>query len=126
MSYSIESTVLHTVRTRLITDFSKQIRECLQVLDDEQIWWRPNEAANSAGNLVLHLCGSTRYYLVECIAGTSIERNRSQEFAERQRIPKSDLIQHLDQVIDECDAVFASLTPDDMAKTTDRTGKPSS
>ena len=53
MNESTDSLVLHTVRTRLVKDFSQQITECLTTLTQEQIWWRPNEAANSVGNLVL-------------------------------------------------------------------------
>lgn len=125
MNNSTDATVLHTVRTRLVKDFSQQIRECLTALTQEQIWWRPNEGANSVGNLVLHLTGSTRFYVLECLTGESTNRNRPQEFAERTEIPKDKLIQLLDQLIGEIDSTLSAMQPEDMTRTTDRTGKES-
>lgn len=125
MNGSPNSMILHTVRTRLVKDFSQQIRECLTTLAQEQIWWRPNEAANSVGNLVLHLTGSTRFYMLECVKGEDTHRSRPQEFAERREIPKDQLIQLLDQLVAEIDSTLSDLRPEDMTRTTDRTGKES-
>src|SRR5262249_464450 len=41
-----------------------RIQHCLGQLDDRQVWWRPQEAMNSIGNLLLHLCGNVRQWLV--------------------------------------------------------------
>jgi uncharacterized damage-inducible protein DinB len=126
MNSATDSMLLHTVRARLVKDFVQQIRECLTALAQEQIWWRPNEAANSVGNLVLHLNGSTRYYGIECLTGENTNRNRPQEFAERAEIPKDKLIQLLDDLVSDIDRTLSALQPEDMTRTTDRTGKESS
>ncbi|PYR84121.1 MAG: hypothetical protein DMG18_10565, partial [Acidobacteria bacterium] len=45
-------------RKEAVSGFEKylpRIVDCLELLSEEEIWWRPNEASNSAGNLVLHL-----------------------------------------------------------------------
>lgn len=125
MERSLDSTVLHTVHTRLVHDFSKQIRECLQTLSEQQIWSRPNEKANSIGNLVLHLCGSTRHYIIDSIGGQEFQRDRPKEFSERRQIPKSELTQLLDQTMSECDQVLTGLKPEQMMQATERTGKTS-
>jgi len=62
--------VIEEVRGRLVSGFPQQVRACLDALSDEQIWWRPNPGSNSIGNLVLHLCGSTRHFLGRAVGGT--------------------------------------------------------
>jgi uncharacterized damage-inducible protein DinB len=123
MAYSIESTVLHTARKRLVKDYPEQIRTCLDQLSDEEIWWRGNESSNAVGNLILHLCGSNRYYLVSGIAARDFVRDRDREFAERMRLTRSDVRQRYDAMVAECDEILGSLTDADMTNETDRTGK---
>jgi uncharacterized damage-inducible protein DinB len=123
MAYSIESTVLHGSRKRLTQDYPLQVRTCLEALSDEQIWWRANEPSNAIGNLVIHLCGSNRYYLVHGIAGRDFARDRDAEFAERTRLPGSELRQRYDAMVAECADVLGALTDADLARETDRTGK---
>jgi uncharacterized damage-inducible protein DinB len=125
MERSLESTLLHTIHTRLVHDFSLQIRECLQTLSDAHVWSRPNENANSVGNLVLHLCGSTRYYIVNCIGEVDSQRDRPKEFSERTQIPRDQLIALLESTIADCDRVLSALKPEQMMQTTERTGKTS-
>src|SRR5437773_2414561 len=58
-------------RKEAVSGFEKylpRIVDCLQLLSEEEIWWRPNEASNSAGNLVLHLCGNVRQWIISGLA----------------------------------------------------------
>ena len=48
----------------LAEDFLPKIERCLGRLTDEQIWWRANEQSNSIGNLLLHLSGNVRQWIV--------------------------------------------------------------
>jgi uncharacterized damage-inducible protein DinB len=123
MPHALDSTILHVSRTRLTNDYPEQIRACLRSLTDDEIWWRPNEKANAVGNLVIHLCGSNRFYLVHAIGGRDFARDRDAEFAERTRVPGTELMRRLDEMVRDCDEVLAQLTPDRMLETTDRTGK---
>jgi uncharacterized damage-inducible protein DinB len=79
-------------------------------LTDAQVWWRPNEASNSIGNLILHLSGNVRQWIVGGVGQRPNERNRQQEFDERGPIPKEQLLARLRTVLNEADAVLASLT----------------
>ena len=42
-----------------------RIVRCLQLLSEKELWWRPNTASNAAGNIVLHLCGNLRQWILE-------------------------------------------------------------
>jgi hypothetical protein len=93
-----------------------KIAHCLDQLSEEQVWWRPTDSMNSIGNLILHLCGNMRQWMVAGIGGAADIRQRSAEFAERGPIPKAELLTRLKKVVDETKAAFARTNPRDMAR----------
>jgi hypothetical protein len=86
-------------------------------LTDEQIWWRPNPACNSIGNLLLHLNGNVGQWMVASFNGLDDARNRPAEFNERRRLPGRLLLERLDETMQEAEKVLDRLTPDDLAAT---------
>lgn len=102
--------------TRLVP---MQIRECVEQLDEEQLWWRPNPQANSVGNLVLHVCGSTRHYLSRSLGGIDYTRDRPAEFAERGPVPKARLLAILDQTVAEAAQVLDRFDTARLLQTTE-------
>ena len=64
-----------------------RIKHCLRQLSEEQVWWRPSPALNSIGNLILHLCGNLRQWIVAGLGGAADHRNRPSEFAEPGPLP---------------------------------------
>jgi hypothetical protein len=93
---------------------SARIRHCLAQLADEQVWWRPHDSLNSIGNLVLHLSGNVRQWIVSGLGGAVDRRNRPAEFTERGPVAREDLLQSFDLSIAEACAVLKRLTTDDM------------
>jgi hypothetical protein len=87
-----------------------KIKHCLGQLSDEQVWWRGKPERNSIGNLVLHLCGNVRQWVVSGLGGTADVRHRPTEFAERGPIPKEELLRRLDEVVGEAKVVLGRLT----------------
>jgi hypothetical protein len=87
-----------------------KIKHCLGQLSDEHVWWRCKPERNSVGNLVLHLCGNVRQWIVSGLGGTADVRNRPAEFAELGPIPKEELLRRLDQVVEEAKVVLGRLT----------------
>jgi uncharacterized damage-inducible protein DinB len=123
MERTLESTLLHTLRIRLVQDFPGQINACLDVLTEEQLWWRPDEHANAAANLVLHLAGSNHYYFEEIIRGRPIARDRDAEFTVRGGVSKDAIRRAWNASVEIVGEVLNSLQPSQMMATTDRTGK---
>ena len=93
------------------------MRECVESLSDEQVWWRPNEASNSIGNLMLHLNGNVRQWLVSSFRQIEDARDRPAEFRERQQIPASELLKRLGATLIEASDVLTGLTEADLLKT---------
>jgi hypothetical protein len=112
MEHELASTVIDSLRARITRVFPAQVRQCLEQLDDEQIWWRPNESSNSIGNLVLHLSGSLNHFLNRQIGGFEYERDRAKEFAERRHLPKAELLAIFDDMVAKGEKTFEGLTPE--------------
>ena len=93
-------------RKKLLSEYFPRIERCLQELSDEDIWWRAHETNNSVGNLVLHLSGNVRQWIVAGLGGAPDTRNRPQEFAERMPIPKEKLLNKLHATLSEADDVL--------------------
>lgn len=96
-------------RAFLSSNYLPKIERCLEVLSDEDVWWRANEGSNSIGNLLLHLEGSTRMWIMGVAGGSLSPRDRQQEFDERAQIPRAELIARLKQTLAEADEVLARL-----------------
>ena len=93
-------------RKFLNSDYLPKIERCLEVLSDEDVWWRAGEGSNSIGNLLLHLEGSTRTWIISVAGGSHNLRDRQQEFDEREQIPRAKLIARLRQTLTEADEVL--------------------
>jgi hypothetical protein len=106
---------LNFSRQKLIGQYWPRLRQCVEPLTAEQVWWRPNEASNSIGNLILHLNGNVRQWLVDSFNHTQDNRNRPAEFGERELIAPGVLIEMLSATMDEAAAVLDRLTPEELA-----------
>lgn len=95
----------------LTGEYLPKIERCLERLTDEQIWWRSNEQSNSIGNLVLHLCGNARQWIVCGLGFEPDHRIRYAEFAQRDVLPRADLVQLLQTTIADVETVLRQLDP---------------
>jgi uncharacterized damage-inducible protein DinB len=111
-SVDVSRAFLELSRSLLTEDYLPKIANCLGRLSDEDVWARPNEASNSIGNLVLHLCGNVRQWIVGGVGNKAIERHRQQEFDERGRIPAPELLARLKAVVKEAAEVISAVDAD--------------
>ena len=85
------------------------IDDCLSRLDNEKVWVRSGENANAIGNLVLHLCGNVRQWVVSGIGGEPDVRQRDAEFAAREAAPAAELRLLLEQTVSQATAIIEKL-----------------
>jgi uncharacterized damage-inducible protein DinB len=88
-----------------------RIRECVGKLDSEQIWARSGDRDNAVGNLLLHLSGNVRQWIIAGIGGQPDERVRDREFAARGEIEPGELIRRLGVTVAEAVTVLKALSP---------------
>jgi uncharacterized damage-inducible protein DinB len=108
------ATLMIALSRRYFREYLTKIRLSVSVLDDRVIWARPNESSNSIGNLILHLAGNARQWIVSGIGGAPDVRNRQAEFDQRDPIPATELIDKLETTISDVDRVLASLKREDL------------
>jgi uncharacterized damage-inducible protein DinB len=93
-----------------LNDSLVQIEKCLNLLTLEQIWHRPNEVSNAIGNLVIHLNGNVRQWIVNSLGGIPFDRDRPAEFAQRDPLPTRVIIGNLKDTLRQACHVIAELT----------------
>ena len=87
------------VKRRLFDECHARIISCVHMLSEDELWWRPNNESNSIGNLILHLDGNVRQWIIGGISGAKDVRQRQQEFDERGPMPVDDLLSRLDETM---------------------------
>ena len=107
----IASSFLAQSRHYLAFEYPTKIRLCLDVLPVEAVWHRTDEHSNSVGNLLLHLAGNVRQWIVSSVGGAPDARHRSGEFAAREGADADTLFAARLGAIDDADTVLATLTP---------------
>lgn len=108
------SPTLAALCVRITRVFPSQIRSAVDSVTDEQLWWRPNEASNSIGNLVLHLAGSLNHFLNRNIGGFPYERDRDAEFSERGPIERAKLMSIFDGMVANAEKTLDKLAPEKL------------
>jgi uncharacterized damage-inducible protein DinB len=98
----------------LLDDFLVKIERAVNKMTDDQIWWRANEESNSVGNLLLHLAGNVRQWIISGIGGAADNRFRKGEFDERNQISREELLANLRNAVEEACAVLDDLNADDL------------
>jgi len=111
---AIAQTFLDKSRRLMTSDYLSKIERCLAELADDDIWWRPNEASNSIGNLVLHLCGNVTMWILGGVGRLPFERDRQQEFDERKTIPAAELRSRLRGVVQRADEVMRAVDAEEL------------
>ena len=116
MTPTLSTLFLTEARFHLMEQYLPWLRACLDKLTEDEVWWRANEQSNSAGNLILHLCGNVRQWIIHGVGGAHDVRQRSGEFAERGPIPKADLLRLLEQTLAEVEQVLQRVTAEQLVQ----------
>ena len=88
----------------------------LEQLDEQDLWRRPNEASNSVANLLLHLCGNIRQYIISSLGGAADVRLRDMEFSQTGEKSAAELLEQLTSVIEEAKSVISETSEDEFLR----------
>jgi len=112
---SVETLFLNAsvLKLRTLTD---RIAICLAKLNDDQIWSRGHENENAVGNLVLHLAGNVRQWIVSGLGEKPDVRQRDLEFDTVGGIGAAELTAKLRGTIEEAAGVISGLTIEQLTR----------
>ncbi len=102
---------LRESRRYLESSYLPRIRSAVEALPARDLWWRPNDASNSIGNLLLHLAGNLRQWIVHGAGGAPDVRVRQDEFDAREGATAAELLQLLTATVEEAVDVLERLEP---------------
>ncbi len=97
------------VSANYLGNFLARIDASVALLSEEQVWWRPNQVTNSAGNHILHLQGNLSQWVLAGLGGVPYQRHRSHEFAANGAPCKKELMDGLRRVIQQCQEIIRKL-----------------
>ena len=114
-----QSTVLtiafiEEIKRRLFTENIPRLKKCLSELTEAQIWYRPNNASNSVGNLVLHLHGNVRQWVVAGLGKNKDVRERQKEFDEKGPVPVEQMLSDMDKLMEEVNQILNTTSTNDL------------
>jgi uncharacterized damage-inducible protein DinB len=102
--------------TRKLRQLASRIEDCLGRLSQEQIWARGAEHENAVGNLVLHLCGNVRQWIISSIGGQPDTRVRDREFSARGEATAPQLAERLRTTVEEAAGIIHSVSAARLAE----------
>jgi uncharacterized damage-inducible protein DinB len=97
------------VSCRKLEMMTGHLMSCLGRLSDEQIWERHGAHENAVGNLVMHLCGNARQWVIHGVGGVEDVRVRDQEFSADGGATAAELMETFSKTMDEARGVIAAV-----------------
>ncbi len=101
-------------RNKLLDQFWPRLKACVEPMTVEQVWWRPNEASNSVGNILLHLNGNMEQWIVASFNREEDKRDRPAEFSAHGGLTAAELLDLLGTTIAAAEKVLNRLTVEEL------------
>jgi len=98
----------------LTKDYLPKLARALDALTDADVWWRPNEASNSIGNLLLHLRGNVTQWIIGGVGGRPFARERQSEFDARSGPAAQSLLADLTTTVNDATSIIAAQTAESL------------
>jgi hypothetical protein len=111
------------VSCRRLGQMTEYLTACMEKLTDEQIWRRQGAYENAVGNLVLHLCGNARQWIMHGVGGAPDVRVRDKEFSADGGMSGAELILLFESTMTEAKGVIAAVTAERMVERTTPQGR---
>ncbi|MGE0481956.1 MAG: DUF1572 family protein [Phycisphaerae bacterium] len=102
--------------TQKLDENRRQIARCVGLLSDDELWQRANVHCNAVGNLVLHLTGNIRQWILGGVGGEPVTRDRPAEFSARGPCAAAEFMPQFDGVLRRAADVIGALGASDLAR----------
>jgi uncharacterized damage-inducible protein DinB len=99
-----------------IDENTSKIKACMMQLNEKDIWFRHNEHVNSVGNIILHLCGNIRQWVISSLGGAPDFRERDIEFSTAGGFTKEELTNRWQDTMQEAVTVITDASPENLLR----------
>jgi uncharacterized damage-inducible protein DinB len=108
---------------RKLDDMTRCVEVCFGKLSDDQMWQRQADHENAIGNLILHLCGNMRQWIMHGVGGQPDIRTRDQEFAAAGNRSAAELLRLFQETVTDAKGVLAALPHERLTERTNPQGR---
>lgn len=116
MDSQLASLFLESSAGRLRLHMSR-IAKCVETLSEDQVWARGSDNENAVGNLMLHLGGNVRQWIIAGIGGKPDVRVRDREFSARGGIAPTELVERLQTIVEDACRILPGVGASQLAET---------
>jgi uncharacterized protein DUF1572 len=113
MNPEIGEAFLEESRNRVIKA-RERINHCLGQLENDDIWWTPEEGSNSIGVILQHLMGNLRQWIISGVGGEPDIRDRPREFRVEEKTPGAVLQRQFNNILDQVNTTYSRLDPQQL------------
>ena len=99
-----------------IDENNQKIITCLKELEEAETWKRPNQNSNSVGNIILHLCGNIRQYVISSLGQIEDIRERDKEFSADGGYSKSELLKKLTDTVEQAKNIIKNSSEAELSR----------
>ncbi len=93
-----------------------RIDKCFSELSEKEAWQKPNDASNSIGNLILHLCGNITQYIISSLGGNADHRERDLEFSTKDGLSKAQLFEKITKVVNQSVLIMSEIPESELMR----------
>jgi len=86
-------------RKYLYEESCHRVEKCLNYLNPEELWHKPNENSNSMGVIVVQLMGNITQYIISALGQEEDTRQRDTEFEQKPELDSHQLTQSFRDVV---------------------------
>lgn len=97
-----------------LDESTRMIRKTFEILEDEDVWKKPNLASNTIGNLILHLCGNITQYAIASLGEQTDNRKRDAEFEVKGGWTKQELLKKLVDTVNLAKLTILNATEEQL------------
>lgn len=108
--------IIEEAQRRIFEESYQRIYKCLDLLTEDQVWQRPNEELSSIGNLILHLCGNARQWIISGLGGKEDHRKRAEEFKSVSRCSKWKIKRMMEELETDIKNVINKLSEEELKR----------
>ena len=112
----MKNELIDSFQLRVHDESYERINKCLAMLSEDQVWYSPDETIPTIGNLILHLCGNVRQWILTGVGERTGHRERDSEFELGSRTSKEELQNLMKDLSAEVNEYFQDITSEDLYK----------
>ncbi len=102
--------------TDKLLQFMERIEICVDRLSEEQIWARGGENENAVGNLLIHLEGNVRQWIITTLGDDPAPRDRDAEFNARGGHIAAELKARLRRTVERATEVIGAMDEEQLTR----------